>query len=128
MEAIDFYSSYQVTDGIRIYFGPGWVFHSDKTFHIDPFYIQYGAEMRMFGSRNFYHRIYGSPFFAFNIANWQQHHWQFETTTQLGYEWSKLQGVGRKVRIFGQFYQGYSEGQFFNEKTQYWSIRFAYGF
>lgn len=128
MEAIDFYSSYQATEGIRVYFGPGWVFHSDKSFKIKPFYVQYGAEFRYFGHRDYYHMIYGSPFAAINVKNWQQHHWQFNVTAQIGYEWSKLQGVGRKVRIFAQYYNGYSEGQFFNLKTDYFSIRFSYGF
>lgn len=128
MEAIDLYTSYQATEGIRVYFGPGWVFHSDKTFPIKPFYVEYGTEMRLFGSSDYYHMIYGSPFLAVNVKNWQQHHWQFNLTCQLGYEWSKLQGVGRKVRIFFQYYNGYSVGQFFNLKTDYFSFRFSYGF
>ncbi|MCH9630407.1 MAG: hypothetical protein S4CHLAM37_04050 [Chlamydiia bacterium] len=128
MEAIDFISSYQAKKGIRVYFGPGWVFHSDRTYHLKPFYIEYGAEFRMFGRNDYYHRIYGTPFFAVCWKNWQEHHWQFDGTYQLGYEWSKLQGVGRKVRIFAQYHHGYSEGQFFKLTTDYFSIRFSYGF
>ncbi len=128
MEALDFFSSYQVTKGIRLYFGPGWIFHSDKTFPLKPFYVEYGTEMRFFGRRDYYHMIYGTPFLAVNVRNWQQHHWQFNVTAQLGYEWSKLQGVGRKVRLFAQYYHGYSVGQFFNDRTDYFSIRFSYGF
>lgn len=128
MEAIDFYSSYQATEGIRVYFGPGWVFHSDKTYPIKPFYVEYGAEFRFFGSSDYYHMIYGTPFAVVNFRNWQTHHWQFDGTYQLGYEWSKLQGVGRKVRIFAQYHHGYSVGQFFKETTDYFSIRFSYGF
>ena len=58
----------------------------------------------------------------------QTNHWQFDFTTQLGYEWSKLQGVGRKMRIFLEYHKGYSEGQFFKDRTQYGAIRLSWGF
>lgn len=128
MEALEFMSSCQVLEGLRVYFGPGWVFNSDPTFPLDPFYVEYGFEFRGLGSRNYYHRIYGTPFIAMDFQNWQQNGWRFRSTYQLGYEWSKLQGVGRKVRLFAQYYDGFSEGQFFNDKTSYFSIRFSYGF
>jgi hypothetical protein len=128
MEAIDFFSSYQITDGIRIYFGPGWVFHSDDTYHLAPFYFEWGGEFRMFGHSDYYHRIYGTPFLAIFMRNWQACHFQFDGNALLGYEWSKLQGVGRKVRVYIQAFKGYSEGQFFKERTAYMGVGFSYGF
>lgn len=128
MEAIDFFTNYQATEGIRVYFGPGWIFHSDDTYYLNPFYIEYGAEFRAFGTSNYYHRLYGTPYLAIFVRNWQAVHWQFDGTYQLGYEWSKLQGVGRKLRAFLQYHHGYNEGQFFKDKCAYFSIGFSYGF
>lgn len=128
MEAMDLITSYQVTDGVRLYFGPGWVMHSDDTYKLKPFYIEWGGEFRHFGHLSYYHRIYGTPFLAIFVSNWQTNHWQCSLNSQLGYEWSKLQGVGRKVRVYIGYYNGYSEGQFFKERTSYGTCGFSYGF
>jgi len=128
MEAIDAFSSYQITEGVRVYFGPGWIFHSDDTYHMSHFYFDWGGEFRMFGHSSYYHRIYGTPFLALFVRNWQVNHWQFDVNALLGYEWSKLQGVGRKVRIYIQYFNGYSEGQFFKDRLSYGGIGFSYGF
>jgi hypothetical protein len=128
-EAIDFFGSYQLSSGIRLYAGPGVVVHSDNSFKIKPLYIQYGTELRAFGRKFYFHRLYGTPFFAMHLENWQQHHWSLDSTFKLGYEWSKLQGVGRKVRIYIDYHQGFSyEGQFFNERTHYGELGFSWGF
>lgn len=128
MEAIDFFTNYQATEGIRVYFGPGWVFHSDDTYKLKPLYFEWGAEFRAFGKCHYYHRLYGTPYLAIFMRNWQTLHWQFDGTYQLGYEWSKLQGVGRKIRAFIQYHHGYNEGQFFKDKSAYFSIGISYGF
>jgi hypothetical protein len=129
IEAIDFFSSYQFSTGVRAYFGPGVVFHSDNSFSIKPLYIQYGIEVRLFGKKYHFHKLYGTPFFAANIENWQQHHWNFNAAFKLGYEWSKLQGVGRKMRVYVDYYTGFSyEGQFFNKRTSYGEFGISWGF
>lgn len=129
MEAIDFFSSYQFSSGLRGYFGPGIVFHSDPSFHIDPFYIEYGIELRILGSKFNYHRLYGTPFFAVHLENWQERNWDLDFTAKLGYELSKLQGVGRKMRVYIDYHHGFSyEGQFFNKRTQYGEFGFSWGF
>lgn len=128
MEALDLINSFQATNDIRVYFGAGWIFHSDNTYSLKPFYLEYGTEIRLFGRNDYYHRIYGTPFLAICIKNYQTHHFQFDGTYQLGYEWSKMQGVGRKVRVCGQYHHGGSEGQFFKVDTGYFSLRFSYGF
>lgn len=127
-EALDFFISYQATNGLRLYAGPGFVLNSDKSFPMKTFYAEYGLEWRFTGLRYHYHRLYGAPFFAADFQNWQVNHYQFSTTLQLGYEWSKLQGAGRKVRLFGEFHDGYSEGQFFNLRTRYLAARMSWGF
>lgn len=129
MEALDFFTSYQFSSHLRLYFGPGWVFHSDPTFHIDPFYIEYGLELRILGTRFVYSRIYGTWFFAVDVQNWQQRNWDFDFTAKLGYEISKLQGIGRKMRIYIDYHHGFSyEGQFFNKRTQYGEFGISWGF
>lgn len=129
MEAIDFFSSYQFSSGLRGYFGPGVVFHSDESFRIKPLYVEYGVELRILGSKFNYHRLYGTPFFAIHLENWQQRHWDLDMTLKLGYEISKLQGVGRKMRVYIDYHHGFSyEGQFFNKRTQYGEFGFSWGF
>lgn len=129
MEAIDFFTSYQFSPHLRGYFGPGVVFHSDPTFRIKPLYVEYGMELRLLGKKLYYHRLYGTPFFAVHLENWQQRHWNLDGTYKLGYEISKMQGIGRKMRIYVDYHHGYSyEGQFFNEHTEYGEIGFSWGF
>jgi hypothetical protein len=63
------------------------------------------------------------------LENWQQRHWDLDMTFKLGYEVSKLQGVGRKMRIYVDYHHGFSyEGQFFNKRTQYGELGFSWGF
>ncbi|GAB5411646.1 MAG: DUF1207 domain-containing protein [Chlamydiales bacterium] len=128
MEAIDFFTSCQLTDAIRFYFGPGWVFHSDDSFKIDPFYVEYGSEMRFFKHKYFYHQLYGNMLFFVNFRNWQENDWEFDSTVFFGYEFSKMQGVGRKIRIGALYHNGYSEGQFFNKRTGYVAFKLSWGF
>jgi len=128
-EAFDMISSYQFSSGLRLYGGPGVVFHSDRSFPLKRLYAIYGMEVRLFGQKLNYHRLFGTPFFAANMENWQQQHWNLNLSLMLGYEFSKLQGVGRKMRLYLRYYQGYSyEGQFFNIRVKYGEIGFAWGF
>ena len=114
---------------LRGYFGPGVVFHSDPSFRIKPLYVQYGVELRILGSKFNYHRLYGTPFFAIHLENWQQRRWDLDMTVKLGYEISKLQGVGRKMRVYVDYHHGFSyEGQFFNKRTEYGEFGFSWGF
>ncbi len=127
-EALDFFVSFQATNGFRLYAGPGFILNSDNSYPMKTFYAEYGLEWRFMGLRYHYHRLYGAPFFAADFQNWQVNHYKLSTTLQLGYEWSKLQGAGRKVRLFGEYHNGYSEGQFFKLHTTYYAIRLSWGF
>ena len=113
----------------RIYVGPGVVFHSDKTYPIKPpLYIEWGGEARFLGRKSFYHNLYGTAFFAFYFRNWQVNSWILDGTYMAGYEWSKLQGVGRKMRVFVNYHHGYSEGQFFKDRTSWTGFGLSWGF
>jgi len=128
-EALEWITAYQFSSNLRVYGGPGWVFDSDPSFHLRPFYVKWGAEIRMFGQKLYYHRLYGTPFLVIHMENWQQHGWDIDQFYMLGYEISKMQGVGRKMRLYVRYHQGYSyEGQFFNEKTRYGEVGFSWGF
>lgn len=128
-EAIDFFSSFQASDAFRVYFGPGLILHSDKSFPMERVYVEYGAEARFLGKKIYYHRLYGNCIVGVFFRNWQVLHWNMDSTWVAGYEISKLQGVGRKMRILASFHNGYSlEGQFFKRKTTYGTIGFEYGF
>ncbi len=127
-EAIDFMGSYQITDGLRVYAGPGFVVHSDNTFPMKVFYAEFGLEWRFYGLRMHSHRLYGAPFFAGDLQIWEAVNYRPSGTVQLGYEFSKLQGAGRKVRLFVEYHNGYSAGQFFTKNAQYLGIRASWGF
>ncbi len=128
-EAFEWMTSYQLSSGLRVYVGPGWVFQSDPTYKLKPLYAKWGTEVRLFGKKHHYHRLYGTPFFVAHMENWQQQHWELNQFYLLGYEVSKLQGVGRKMRLYVEYHQGYSyEGQFFNHKTKYGQVGLSWGF
>lgn len=128
-EALVCYTSYQITRFLRLYFGPGFILHSDRSFRMKYVYLDYGAEARFFPKRFCYQRIYGTFFVALDVQNWQVRHWNFDWTIKGGYEISKLAGVGRKMRLFASYHWGYSyEGQFFLKKTRYGEYGFSWGF
>lgn len=128
-EALDFFTSYQATDGIRIYIGPGAIVHSDKSFPWTPMYIQYGTEARFCGYKFYYQKLYGTFFIAMHWRNYQELNWNFDGTYRGGYEFSKLQGIGRKFRFYIGYHHGYSlEGQFSKERTHYMEYNLSYGF
>lgn len=128
-EAFDFFTSYQFNKNLRGYFGPGVILHSDHSFPMKTFYVEYGAELRILGRKFDYHRLYGTPFFAIHLENWQVRNWDLDATFKLGYEFSKLAGIGRKMRLFASYHHGFSyEGQFFKKRTQYGEFGFSWGF
>jgi hypothetical protein len=128
-EAIDFFASYQVDQNFRVYAGPGVIIHSDDTFPMKYFYLEYGMELRWWGRKSLYHKIYGTPFLAIHVENWQVRHWNSDETYMIGYEWSKMQGIGRKFRVYADYHRGFSyEGQFFKKPTQYGEVGFKWGF
>ncbi|NGX55837.1 MAG: hypothetical protein K1060chlam5_00066 [Candidatus Anoxychlamydiales bacterium] len=128
-EAFDIFTSYQVNNYLRFYFGPGVILHSDHTFPMKHYYVEYGADASFWGTRIYYHRLFGTFFTAVYFRNWQLNDMNIDGTYMLGYEWSKLQGVGKKIRLYGFYHHGYSpDGQFMNKRTTYYGFSFAYGF
>ncbi|WP_194847324.1 DUF1207 domain-containing protein [Candidatus Neptunochlamydia vexilliferae] len=129
MEALDLFVSWQVNKALRVYVGPGWVWHSDSTYPIKPpLYVEWGGEVRLLGQKFFYHRLYGTAFLAVYLRNWQVNGWNLDGTYMAGYEVSKLEGVGRKIRLFVNYHRGYSVGQFFKDRTSFTGFGFSWGF
>lgn len=127
-EALEFFTSCQLTRYLRLYAGPGVILHSDKSFPMKYLYVEYGAEARFWPTRFCYQRLYGTWFLALDVQNWQVRNWDFDWTIKGGYEFSKLEGVGRKMRVFASYHDGFSyEGQFFLERTRYGEFGLSWG-
>lgn len=128
-ESFDVFLSYQAMEALRFYGGAGYIIHSDHTFKMKHYYLEYGFEAHFLGSKIYYHNLFGTFFFATYWRNWQLNDMNFDGTYLFGYEWSKLQGIGRKIRAYAGYHHGFSpDGQFMNQRTNYWMISFAYGF
>ncbi len=131
IEAFDLFVSNQFSRDIRLYAGLGWVPCEDDSFRTGQFYCQGGIEVRLFalGYRDYSNRLYGVPFFAFDLfyQSHMKHH--INSTFALGYEWGKVSGLRRRFRIFFEYHDGYSvDGQFAKTPTHYCAIRGTYGF
>lgn len=130
-EYFDFFVSCDWTDEIRLYSGIGYIIREDKEFHIGRFFGALGTEVRLhaLGFVDWCTHLYGEPFLAMNFRHNKSFKHHVDATYVLGYEWGKLCGLCRKVRLFMEYHDGYSlEGQFQKEATNYFSIRISYGF
>jgi hypothetical protein len=128
-EAVDFAVSYQASEAIRVYAVPGAIVHSDPTFPWKPMYIEYGTEARFLGTKFYRQKLYGTVYVGLHLRNYQELNWNFDGTYKIGYEFSKLQGIGRKVRVYIEYHHGYSlEGQFSKDRTHYMEYNLSYGF
>ena len=129
IEAIDFFASYQAKEAIRLYVGPGVIVHSDDSFPWKPMYIEYGTEVRFLGTKFIKQRLYGTLYLTLHFRNMQELDWNFDGTYRGGYEFSKLQGIGRKFRFYVEYHHGYSyEGQFSKMRDHYMEYNISYGF
>ena len=126
-EALDLSADYQLAKNVRFYCVLGSVVHSDNEMPMKNLYVEYGFEAR--GPRSDFKQLFGQPFLAVHMRDWQENHFALDSTYALGYEWGKIHGVGRKVRAFIEYHQGFSpDGQFSRVRTKYVGFRFAYGF
>ncbi len=131
IEVFDFYVSDQFTKDIRLYGGVGWLACQDNSFRVGRFYFEAGVELRFFewGYRDYCDRLYGVPFFAMDFYYQTHFKHHINSTFTLGYEWGKVSGLRRRLRVFLEYHDGYEiEGQFAKCPTHYLSIRTTYGF
>lgn len=130
-EYIDFYVSCDWTDEIRLYSGIGYIVGEDSEFHIGRFFGAVGTEIRLhrLGFVDWCTHLYGEPFLGMHFRHNKSFKHHVDATYVLGYEWGKLCGLCRKVRLYMEYHDGYSlEGQFQKDATNYFSIRMSYGF
>ncbi|MBA3958435.1 MAG: DUF1207 domain-containing protein [Parachlamydiaceae bacterium] len=130
-EYLDFFASHDFTNDIRIYGGIGWIVRQDETFHCSPFYAAAGAEVRLqsMGNIDWCNMLYGVPIFGMHFRFSKDYKRHVDATYVLGYEWGKLTGLGRKVRAYLEYHDGYStEGQFCQRPTNYLSFRTSYSY
>jgi len=74
-------------------------------------------------------RLYGTPFLAMHFENWQDNKWKIDATFALGYEWGKINGMGRKIRVSAEYHNGFCDaGQFSRLRDDYVQFRLSYGF
>lgn len=126
-EAIDLEAAWNITDQIRVYGGPGIIVHSDSEMHLKKPYVQYGMEVRPW--RYEWKQLYGTPYLAMHFENWADTDWGIDATFALGYEWGKLNGLGKKIRASIEYHSGYAdEGQFSRLRDDYVQFRLSYGF
>lgn len=131
IEAFDFYISNQFTKDIRLYGGVGWVACQDDSYRVGPFYAEMGAEIRIsaLGYRDYCNRLYGEPFFAMDFYYQSHFKHHINSNFAVGYEWGKVSGLRRKLRIYVEYHDGYClEGQFTKSPTHYVGIGASYGF
>lgn len=130
-EYLDFYASYYPTDDIRLYGGVGVVVAQDKSYPFGRFYAEAGVELHLteLGFINTDQQLYGRPFYGMDFRFQTKQDKHINQTYVLGYEWGKLCGLQRILRLFVEYHDGYSyEGQFSCYPTNYLSLRMSYGF
>ncbi|MBS0654385.1 MAG: DUF1207 domain-containing protein [Verrucomicrobia bacterium] len=126
-EAIDLFTSYNLTDQIRLYGGVGVIAHSDSEMKLKPLYAEYGLEARV--GRREWKELYGVPYLAMHFRNYQDRDYDIDATFALGYEVGKISGLGQKLRVSLEYHNGFcDEGQFSRKRSDYIQAKVAYGF
>ena len=130
IEGVDAFISWHPDDSLRLYGGIGYILHNDTSYKLDPIYLEYGAEWRMFGRELRYLKLLEQPFLAFHLRSLEDRDWNYDATFRLGVEWSPLDKPNdHKLRIYSEFHDGYSlEGQFSKEKSRYFSLGISFGY
>lgn len=130
-EFLDLYASWDYTDELRFYAGVGVVVAQDKSWRRGRVYYEAGVEVRMprLGFIDKCSQVYGMPIFAMDFMHQTRQRQHINQNYVLGYEWGKLSGLQRKVRLYLEYHDGYSyEGQFCIFPDNYLSIRIGYGY
>lgn len=91
--------------GLRIYFGPQAIIHSDRKDLLAKTSFRFGGDWHVMG-------LDPSFYFAGDFESLQRYGWQINTSLQMGYDLGPHLDL-RRQRIFAAFYRGFSpQGQF----------------
>lgn len=127
IEALDLYVSCQLTREIRLYGGVGDYFISDPTFWQLPLYLIYGTEIKFVLWEDTCRNLIYKPFLAIFLQNREMDNWAFNQNYSIGMELGESDGLGKKVRLMLEWYDGFSqEGQLQRLRTSYGQIKFQY--
>lgn len=126
-EAFDYSLSYFLTKAIRLYAGPGIIMHSDSEMHLKPLYVQYGMDVHF--NKHVWTEHYVRPFLSIHFENAQDTKWRMDATFAIGYEFGRIEKLGRKARVTLEYHNGLTdEGQFSRKRDDYIQLRLTYGF
>ncbi|HOD14473.1 MAG TPA: DUF1207 domain-containing protein [Spirochaetota bacterium] len=127
-EGVDLFASYDIVEQVRVHAGVGCVYHSFKGARFDPFYVEYGAELRPFNAVRAGRSLLFQPFLAAHLKNWQNNRFAISGNYALGVEFTALRGQYRpRLQLYFSFHHGPSqEGQFYHAKTTYYSLTLSF--
>ncbi len=127
-EGIDIYASYYIIPQVRIYGGIGCIYHSFKGAKFDPFYMEYGVEIRPFGPIRIARAFIFQPFVTAHMRNTQNNRFAINGNYAIGIELAARRGDYRpKMQLFFSFHHGPSlDGQFYHAKTSYYSLTLTF--
>ncbi|HOT45863.1 MAG TPA: DUF1207 domain-containing protein [Spirochaetota bacterium] len=128
IEGIDIFASYAIVSQVRLYLGIGCIYHSFKDSRFDPFYLEYGAEIRPFNAIGIAKNVRFQPFIAAHLKNWQNNHFALNGNYSIGMEFAAYRGsFSPKMQLYFTFSHGPSqEGQFYNFSTTYYSLTLTF--
>lgn len=130
-EYLDFFASYLLSKSIRLYGGIGYIVQQDKSFPCKRVYADAGVEVRLqsLGFNSPCNNLVGRPFYAMHWRYKGDYKNHVDMTYAIGYELAKTKCMGRCVRVFLEYHDGYSiEGQFSKHPTDYLALCLTYGF
>lgn len=124
IEGIDVFTSYAIVSQLRLFAGVGGIYHSWKDSRFDPFYVEYGAEIRPFNSVGIAKNVRFQPFIAAHLKNWQNNHFALNGNYSIGIEFAAYRNDFKpKMQLYFTFSHGPSqEGQFYKVSTTYYSL------
>ncbi|MBT3394153.1 MAG: DUF1207 domain-containing protein [Waddliaceae bacterium] len=128
-ETFDVMASYKVSDDLRFFAGLGYILNSNKEFTIQPLFIEYGGEAYFCEYTDAKRKLVHKPFFALYIKNKEDVRFSPDINYCVGVETDKTDSTGKRLRVMAEYHDGYSqEGQFMRDKTQYFTLKFSFGY
>ncbi|PKL39146.1 MAG: hypothetical protein CVV44_09785 [Spirochaetae bacterium HGW-Spirochaetae-1] len=128
-ECADIFGAYTFFDRIRLYAGFGMVMRHDPSYDLEPFYTEYGIELRPWLPMGIIDPVTWQPYIATHFRNVQDNRWNLDTTTALGVEFSHYRHPMTRLRFSLEYHKGNSlDGQFSRNKTSYYAFNFGVGF
>lgn len=101
--------------------------HSDSEMRLKPLYVEYGIDVHL--NKRIWKELYGQPFISMNFGNAQDTNWDIDATYAIGYEWGRIENIGRKARVTLEYHTGFSqEGQFSRKRDNYLQFSLSYGY